>query len=99
MSKITESARGEDCQIRYTGVCSHDPAKTIWSHCRHGAAGRGKGFKAVDVAGAYGCTDCDAVYDGQRKPPSGVTREQLDADWAMGHFRSLVILKDKGLVK
>ena len=51
------------------------------------------------MAGAYGCTDCDAVYDGQRKPPSGVTREQLDADWAMGHFRSLVILKDKGLVK
>lgn len=98
MSKITASANGEDCQVRIIGVCSHDPAKTIWSHSRHGAAGRGRSIKAVDVAGAYCCTACDAVYDGQAPRPAGMTREQIDLDWFMGHVRSLVILVEKGLI-
>lgn len=99
MSRITESARGEDCQVRYTGICTYDPATTIWSHCRHGAAGKGKGIKAVDVAGAYACTACDALYDGQRPRPEGMTREKADLDWFMGHVRSLVRLAEKGLIK
>lgn len=98
MSRITESARGEDCQVRIPGICTHDPATVIWSHARWGAAGRGKAIKATDAAGAYACTSCDAVYDGQRKPPEGMTREQVDLDWCMGHFRSLVLLAKKGLI-
>lgn len=107
MSKITESARGEECTVRIIGVCTGDPAKTIWSHARWGAAGRGRSIKAPDICGAYCCTDCDAVYDGQRPIPikshpfgdmEAFTREQIDADWCQGHFRSLVILKAKGLV-
>ena len=96
MSKISESARGEDCQVRYIGVCCYDQAKTIWSHCRHLAAGRGKGIKAVDAAGAYACTPCDAAYD--QMQGTNATRNELDADWNMGHFRSLVKLKEKGLI-
>lgn len=98
MTRITESARGEDCQVRYIGVCTFDSSKTIWSHCRHGAAGRGKSIKAMDLAGAYACTACDALYDGQIPRPTGMTREQLDLDWFHGHMRSLVILKQKGLI-
>ena len=98
MSKITESARGEDCQVRYIGICTYDPEKTIWSHCRHGAAGRGKAIKALDIAGAYACTACDQLYDGQIKRPDGITREQADLEWFMGHIRSLVILSKKGLI-
>ncbi len=97
MSKITTSARGEDCQVRYIGVCTFDPAKTIWSHCRHGSAGRGKSIKALDLAGAYACTACDAAYD-QMQGAKHMTREQLDLDWFHGHVRSLVILKNKGLI-
>ena len=99
MSRITESARGEECQVRIPGVCTHDPATVIWSHARWSAAGRGKAIKAVDAAGADACTSCDAVYDGQCKPPHGMTRDQVDADWCQGHFRSLVILEKKGLIK
>ena len=97
MSKITESARGEDCQVRIVGCCSFDPSKTIWSHARWGAAGRGKSIKAIDECGAYACTNCDAAYDGQRQV-TGVSRSEIDADWNMGHHRSLVILKEKGLL-
>lgn len=97
MTKITESARGEDCLVRYEGICTFDSAKTIWSHCRHGAAGRGKGIKAIDLAGAYACTACDAAYD-QMQGARHIKREQLDLDWFMGHVRSLVRLKEKGLI-
>ena len=96
MSKITESARGEDCQVRYIGVCCYDPAQTIWSHTRHAAGGKGKGIKALDVAGAYACTPCDAAYD--QMQGTDMSRAELDMDWFMGHLRSLVILSRKGLI-
>lgn len=97
MSRITESARNEDCQVRIPGVCTFDPATTIWSHCRHGAAGKGKGTKALDIAGAYACTACDSAYD-QMIGVKHMTRAEVDMDWFMGHVRSLVILKEKGLI-
>lgn len=34
------------------------PCKNDFSHCRHGAAGKGKGIKALDIVGAYACTAC-----------------------------------------
>lgn len=97
MSKITESARGEDCTVRIIGVCTFDPEKTIWSHCRHLAAGKGKAIKALDLAGAYACTACDAAYD-QMLGVKHMTREEVDLDWFMGHMRSLVRLRDKRLI-
>ena len=96
MSKITESARNEDCQVRIPGICSHDPSMTIWSHARWGSAGKGRGIKAIDLAGAYACTSCDAAYD-QLQGVRGMTRSEIDADWCQAHFRSLVMLKQKGL--
>jgi len=54
------------------------------------------GDKADDIAGAYACTRCDAAYDGQLS--TGMTREALDLDWCMGHFRSLAKLQRKGIL-
>lgn len=99
--RIRESARGEACTVRLTGVCTHDPATTVWSHGRWGAqlgdAGRGMGTKALDLCGAYACTACDAVFDGQARAPH-LTRDEIDLDWLMGHLRSLGRLHEKGLV-
>lgn len=95
--KIRDSARGEQCTVRIVGACTHDPETTIWSHAPLGAAGKGKSIKALDLCGAYCCTACDAVLDGQRPLPAGATRESVQLDWFMGHMRSLVILRQKGL--
>lgn len=97
MSKVTESARFEDCTVRIPGICTFDPSQTIWSHARSSRAGKGRGIKAIDLAGAYACTACDAVYDGQRPRPAGMTKEQVDLDWFGGHLESLVKLTEKGL--
>lgn len=96
--KIRDSARGEECTVRIVGACTHDPATTIWSHAPLGAAGKGGAIKALDLCGAYCCTACDAVVDGQRHLPPGASRESVMADWFMGHMRSLVRLRQKGLV-
>jgi hypothetical protein len=96
-SKITKSAKGEECLVRIPG-CSSDPAMTIWSHFRGLAGGKGMGIKSVDAAGAYACTYCDGVYDGQIKRPEGMTKEDVDLSWFMGHIRSLVKLVAKGLL-
>lgn len=96
--RIRDSARGEECTVRIVGACTHDPAHTIWSHAPLQAAGKGRGWKSIDLAGAYCCTACDAVIDGQRPMPPGATRDSVLLDWFMGHMRSLVILKQKGLV-
>lgn len=95
--KLRQSAKGEACLVRLPG-CPSDPAQTIWSHYRGGAGGKGTTIKATDIAGAYCCTYCDAVYDGQAPRPAGMTKEQVDLAWLEGHVRSLVRAQQKGLL-
>jgi hypothetical protein len=96
-TKLRQSANGEDCTVRLPG-CPCDPAKTIWSHYRGSAGGKGGAIKSTDVAGAYACTYCDAVYDGQTPRPAGMTKDDVDLAWHEGHIRSLVRLGQKGLL-
>jgi len=95
---IRDSARGEDCTVRIPGACTFDPDKTIWSHAPLGAAGKGRSIKALDLCGAYCCTACDAVVDGQAKAPAGISAADVRLAWFEGHLRSLVRLRQKGLV-
>jgi hypothetical protein len=95
---ITRSARGEKCQIRIPHVCSHDPEKTVWCHLSGSAAGKGIGMKAHSILGAYGCFECHNVVDRRVPTPRGMTRQDVESAFADGHYRSLVILKEKGLI-
>jgi hypothetical protein len=51
-----------------------------------------------DLLGAYGCSACHAVYDGQRKRPAGMTQQDVELDFWRGHGESLIRLYEKGLV-
>lgn len=99
MSKIRESARDEDCTVRLPSVCKWLPEYTIWSHAPWGSGGKGKSIKALDLCGAYCCTACDAVVDGQAKAPEGYSKQDVAVAWFHGHLRSLVRLQEKGLIK
>jgi len=96
--KITRSAKGEECQIRIIGVCNHNPETTVWCHLAGSAAGKGIGMKAISLLGAYGCFACHEVVDRRRAAPRGMTRQDVESDFAKGHYRSLVILDQKGLI-
>lgn len=91
-SKITKSARGEDCQIRVPGICNFNPETTVFCHLNGG----GMGTKHSDLHGAYGCSNCHDAIDG---------RLQTDHSWhelKKMHLEAMVrtqnILVDKGLI-
>ena len=99
MSRITESARNEMCQIRIPGVCSHDPATTVLCHAGGSAAGKGMWQKAPDYLGAYGCSRCHDVVDHRVPVPHGMTRDDIKLMFAEGVFRTQILLEKKGLLK
>jgi hypothetical protein len=95
---IKDSARGEVCTIRIPGCLGSLEGAVIASHHRGSAAGKGLATKSSDAAVAYGCTYCDAVYDGQRPRPPGWTQQDVELAWHEGHMRTLVRLREKGLL-
>ena len=98
MTKITESARGQECQIRLPG-CKSNPESVVWCHANGSAAGKGIGMKSPDLLGAYGCSACHDVVDRRTPLPVGTFRDTVDLMFWEGHARSLRILIEKGLVK
>lgn len=95
---IRDSARGEECTVRIEGVCNFNPATTVWSHGPFNDAGKGMGIKGLDVIGCYACSACHDVVDGRATRPAGMTREQVLLDWFFGMARSLVRLRQKGIL-
>lgn len=98
MSKITESARGEECKVRLPDVCNFNSETTIWAHANGLSAGKGKGLKSPDALGTYACSACHDVIDGRVPRPSGMTREDVLLAFCEGHQRSFIKLLEKGLV-
>ena len=99
MSAITESARGEICELRLPGACSFSREQTVWAHANGISIGKGIGMKSPDILGAYACWRCHNVYDRREKPPFGMTYDDVELAFWHGHARSLVKLFEKGVVK
>lgn len=95
--RIRNAARDEECSIRIPGVCNGRTDTTVWCHLPGIDGGRGMGFKAIDLCGAFGCFACHNVLDGRAPLPAGLTRTSVMLDFFHGHMRSLVRLKQKGL--
>lgn len=93
MSKITKSARGEDCQIRIPGICTHNPDETVFCHDN----GAGLAIKKPDCEGAYGCSACHDVVDGRRQSVN-FTRDQIRIMFFEGQQRTRIKLMAKGLI-
>ena len=95
MSKIRRSAKGEDCTIRLPGICNFNPETTVLCHPNTHRAGKGKGLKAHDALGAYGCSACHAVVDGVR---CNMPRCDVELAFWHGHCETFIKLIQKGLV-
>lgn len=92
MSKITQSARGEECTVRIPGVCNFDRATTTLAHLNGGGMGR----KRPDIHGAYSCSACHDVLDDRVK--TGYSIETI----LLWHHEAVIltqeILLEKGLI-
>lgn len=94
MSKIRESARGEECQVRIPVICNFNPETTVFAH----KGGAGMGTKSSDLLGAYCCSNCHDVIDG-RSDPVIYSRNSVELAFYEGIFRTQLILLEKGLIK
>jgi aldehyde:ferredoxin oxidoreductase len=92
-TKITESARGEDCQIRLPGVCNFNSETTMFCHL----GGAGMALKSDTIHGAYGCYDCHMVCDGHIK--SEYESDILKLWFFEGMVKTQLILLAKGLIR
>lgn len=95
MSKITESARGEQCTVRLPGICNRNPETVVLAHYR--LPGHcGTGVKPPDFMGAYACSAC---HDEADRRTRHLEADFVQAAFAEGVMRTLVRLAEKGLLK
>lgn len=92
LSKITKSARNEECQIRLPNICNFNPETTVFCHIGGGGMAR----KANDIHGAYGCSSCHDAID--RRVQTNFSREDLSLYHYDGVIRTQLILLEKGLL-
>ena len=95
MSKITDSARHENCTIRLGQVCNHNPETTVFCHISGVRFGHGMGIKTK--FGAYGCSSCHDAIDGRVK--SGYSDVELKNAHYQGVLETLAIMNERGLIK
>lgn len=92
-TKITKSARGQDCQVRLPGICNFNSETTVYCH----VGGAGMGRKANDIHGAYGCSSCHDALD--HRISCGFDSVELQVYHYDGMVRTQLILMEKGLIK
>ena len=90
---IREAARGQECQLRLTGICSHDSSTVVLAHIRR-CGNAGVGQKPPNVSGIFACDRCHSVLDGR----AGKLRAH-DSDILEGMLRTHKVLKEMGLVE
>ena len=95
MSAITKFAEGKDCTARIPGVCNGNPATSVWAHLNSIRWGAGRGIKVKDACGLIACSSCHLVIDGA---PSDYTLTEVKMMAYEGHFESLAMLIEAGLV-
>lgn len=98
MSKITQSANGEQCTVRYFWINFHNPETVVFAHSNKSIHGKGMGLKAKDEFGAYACYRCHAIYDGHEKRPDHITKEYVDDVFNHAMEITRKILIEKGLI-
>jgi hypothetical protein len=97
MSRITKSARGQNCTIRLPGICNFNPETTVFAHISGVRFHKGMGNKVLDALGAFSCSSCHDAIDGRIK--TSHTREELKLAQYEGVFETQIYLIENGLIK
>lgn len=65
--KIRNAANGEPCTMQGP-YCNYDSSTVVFCHSNSYADGKGKGQKAHDIFGFFGCSACHDWFDGSLYP-------------------------------
>ena len=97
MSKLTESARMEQCQVRMPGICNFNPETVVLAHLPSGLGGK-MGGKSIDLCSTYACSGCHDEIDGRTRHQE-YTRNDVMRYAYEGHMRTLNKFVEKGLIQ
>jgi len=89
--KYTESARGQECQVRIPGVCKGDDSTVVFAHI----GGAGWALKHPNIIGAYACHECHVTIDGS-KTNNDYTHDELQYMHLEGMVRTQLIMIREG---
>lgn len=95
MSKLTQAAQGQPCQIRVPAHCNQNTETVVACHYRM-AGMNGTGIKPPDFMIAFGCSSCHDVVDGRQK--TEYRWGELRLMHAEGVMRTQVLLNKMGLL-
>jgi hypothetical protein len=95
MSRITDFARDQNCQLRLPGHCNFDPSTSVCCHIRlPGVAGIA--LKPSDLITVIGCDACHSVIDGRHQ--TDIPRDKLAQYILEGMARTQLLYLSAGLV-
>ena len=94
-TKITKSAKGEDCSLQIFPYCSQNPEETILAHIN--SASKGIGKKSEDWFGVFSCSVCHDIIDKRRY--TELTEEEIQKCILRGLHRTWIRWIEVGLVK
>lgn len=94
-NKITKSARGEQCQVRWSGICNWNPQTVVLAHLPDGSGSGKMGGKSNDLCSVYACSDCHDAIDGRRHVED---KKLFMLAVYEGHMRTLRLIQEKGLI-
>lgn len=94
MSKITESARGQDCNIRIYPYCNESPETTVFCHAP--CEDKGTAYKSPDWWGSYGCSTCHDIVDGRMQ--TDIYNSEIKDLFIAGVYRTQKMLIGNGLI-
>lgn len=93
-SKMTKSAKGETCTVRFPG-CLWGSETVIGAHIRR-PWNAGAGKKPNDLHSVYACQHCHDVMDGRKR--AEFSRSEIDSYLLDAHLRTLDRMRETGLI-
>lgn len=92
--KIMESAKGEVCQLRLSGICNSDTSTTVFAHAP--SQFKAMSLKGNDFWGMYACSNCHDVIDG--RVASTCTNKYLELSCYSAIEMTIFKLIKKGII-
>lgn len=92
---LRKLAKGQECQVRYPGVCNFNRETTVLAHYRLSGL-CGTGLKPPDLLGSWTCSSCHDLIDGRTSIVGMMTRDSIRLAHAEGVLRTIDQLSRQG---
>ena len=91
MSKLRESAQGQQCTLRLTG-CNYNPETVVLAHIRNNHF-CGVAMKPPDYMSCFACSSCHDIVDAR------VKGDFTHQDLLRAHFETIKYWVDNGFIE